>query len=313
MEISVRTAVSELNEILAIDATHFSGSYWMLAERAFHWHYPPTGAGIIHLPDGGISFEFPSVEQMKILRRILIINGCVDVLCAVLSKVEFMTDLKKNSQIDDNTWFRYVQSDIHTFHAEMRSLFDTIAVLLTELSPESHGGDSFARFRDMTSPFSRKKQTLTPEIKNLVAHCDWFDQLRNTRDAIMHDEKDAWVLWRTDDHILFKLTYGEKFKNSGLADNRCLKYFLWHDWIDFRPYAGYYIGRLIAFLNKLTMYLTTESSVPSIETSITWRPNLVQTSIRYVAEARQVLAEVNQTAKQKFDRNWDRAFSQPNW
>jgi hypothetical protein len=340
-EFSVRDAIADLESCLSPSGRNFSGDYWILGELAFFWDNPPDGAGEIHHRNGDISFDFPSEDQEQLFRKMMLINGCVEVMCGILTKMDLITglwlsplndeawfhleeqppgaqpetrhaiNLLKNG-MDDDSWFHFIKSDIHAFHVELRSVFDTIALIIADRLESRRSGklDSFRKLRDMVSNSSDKKNILPPIYSRLVSECDWFDQMRDLRDAIMHQNKDAWVRWRTDGHIVFALSHGSRLKLMNLEDNACLRHFLWQNLILFAPYAGYYFGRLIAFLNRLSCIVAYDVDL-ELSPHLPWAPTQEFSAIHKIKHALSILKANYGTASNYAD-NWTKVFGRSN-
>lgn len=287
--------------MLATDG--FVGNYWSLAHEAFDWFRLGHQKGVVHTKEG-IEWRLPNAAQWNVFRRVLVLNQSIDVMFAILAKVELITNLWQQQALRDNDWEQFVQSDIHAFHVEMRSAFDTIALLLSELMPELSNVDSFREYRDMTKYFnSKKKRIAQPAYREFVARVDWFDDLRDMRDQMMHSERDAWVRWRADGHILFGLERAQQLKPHKLDANSSLRCFLWHNLILFRPYAGYYLGRFVYLLNDLAAILRHELDV-QFTTWYRWVPMCSVVPAMYVKESLGVLTSAI-SQQSRYGEKWE--------
>lgn len=204
-------------------------------------------------------------EQEAFLKAFGLVVYDVEHVLALVRKIDWMTDLVSNDELGRDDWQAYVETDIHSFHVELRSLFDAIAETCGTIAKKKGQlpQTSFDALRnDLISKPKRIPQLLSMDVCDLIKHADWFTHLRSHRDNIVHNRRDAWVNLNKTKQVVFRMQIG-----TGDLTYSGLEAFLTEEredyqdegegmqWILFKPYAGYYIGRMLHLLDRFSEIL----------------------------------------------------------
>jgi hypothetical protein len=158
-------------------------------------------------------------------------------------------------------WF--APCDIDLFHVEVRSAFDYVAeiVRLISDSPDQVPGKSFSRFTTLSfatlknwiARDSSNESKVGKDLVEFVVSCDWFDDLKNTRDKLVH--RGGFTLaFPEKKRILFQVYHeGPTIRVPEIMYNENV--------VDFELYAGLYCGYLIACLEELATLVQARSGL----------------------------------------------------
>jgi hypothetical protein len=108
-------------------------------------------------------------------------------LLTILERSEWQKVCARTNQLDGTLWFYFAALDVEHFYVSMRSLFDHLAQVCACAAVQP--GQCPRMFHELLSWCSsepRAKTILGVELIDLVTGCTWFDDIRNTRDGIVH-------------------------------------------------------------------------------------------------------------------------------
>lgn len=222
----------------------FFGKFCALAGRAIEFIKTPG--------------ETDSVLDQRVLRRIYAIAAELDIVFSIIDKIARITEFWYDDGLNTADWQSWVQSDVHAFHVELRSLCDSIAILI-RLTCGGQSPESFTQLKSWCRKQDRAVGLLGLRLTNQIRSTEWYDILVDTRDRIIHYRVDAAVKY--DNAIMFRL-----FRDVDPTEFQ-FKYrpFMSGDWVRFGLYSGYLMGSLIAFLNEVSdeviSYLSTNANV----------------------------------------------------
>ena len=86
-------------------------------------------------------------------------------------------------------WMKYAAIDIDMFHLQIRSIFDYISKILRRIAnyPEQVPDKSFHRLREwLKKDKDKNEQKLGKDLTSYVLSCDWFEEICNIRDEVIH-------------------------------------------------------------------------------------------------------------------------------
>ncbi len=116
-------------------------------------------------------------------------------LLTLVSKLEWMRQLRDGGKLDPMIWFHYARSDVDSFFTTTRSLFDHLAVAVGLTAAKR--GVSPTSFNRLRAWIARSPDAnganLGSKTAELIASADWFDELRALRDGLVHDGDESLV------------------------------------------------------------------------------------------------------------------------
>lgn len=151
-------------------------------------------------------------------------------------------------RLDKESWMRFATINIKHFYIDYRSLFDFLAEAIGLVS-DSPGQipTSFNKLKKWINNKPNRVIKLGEDLAEVVRSCDWFEDLRDVRDSIIH--KGALILvFPTKDKILFQI-HDKNLKRKILEPKIIMNN---ENVADFELYAGLYIGYLIAYLEEVS-------------------------------------------------------------
>ena len=167
-------------------------------------------------------------------------------LITLIYKVAWLADRRAAGELDDITWMYFCGSDILTFHTVMRSLFDEVSAMTARLGTQKNvvPDKDFHRLRE----WAKKKKVKSEEVlgkvlTESVLSCDWFNDLREIRDDLIHRSART-IVFLEPNRVLFQIHTGKSQRifippvmfNASVAD--------------FTTYAALLMARLAAFLDR---------------------------------------------------------------
>lgn len=184
----------------------------------------------------------------------------------IIKKIEWMTTMCRSESLSSDDWEAYVQADVHAFHVECRSLFDAVAAAVCSVASKKKQIPE--TFYDLQKACrinrARLDSLIGADLAQLLVSTEWFISLRDRRDFIVHNRRDALVrLDRQTDKILFRTMFASQLDDYTGPPEFAFE----EDWILFQPYAGYYLGRLLYFLDVFTEIVTKRLSVEYVATT----------------------------------------------
>jgi len=148
---------------------------------------------------------------------------------------------------DSAAYFLFMSCDVHLFLVEARSLLDYLAQLiaLAAHQPGQIKVTSFNALRNWVAEHpARLDRVLGLDLAGLVRGCTWFDEVKASRDAVVHRGGEALCMWSGTDEISFDLLMVPQ-------PARVLRH-IWKSrtgpFGDFRVYAALCFGRLVALV-----------------------------------------------------------------
>ena len=165
-----------------------------------------------------------------------------------------------NNQIRTSlSWNAYIACDIDYFIIKLRSIFDYIAKALAFVSGDaqipSKSYNKLKNWIDNADNSERHVQIIGEDIAELISSCEWFDDIKNARDLIIHHGKHSIVFPQTTD-IYFQL---DKVRSDAVIINDVM---FDNDYASFKLYAGVYMGYLKAFLEEFSKLIFERLEIP---------------------------------------------------
>lgn len=199
-------------------------------------------------------------QQTEFCERMFILANDFDSLLTSIHKIDWLTKQWLEERLPENDWAAYVQGDIHLFHAEMRSIFDSVArgvlIIAGNKSGQLNCDASQYSFNDLLE-FCKKQEKrsaaiIGEELTAVIKNLNWFQDARFMRDSFVHFEKDIALGYASrSNSIAFRTVFGTTQRDIYRGPAQ----FTWPDgWIVLRPYMGYYLGRLWCFLNTVSKF-----------------------------------------------------------
>jgi len=170
----------------------------------------------------------------------------------LFQRLEWQKELWDSGDLEEGLWMNYASADIHLYHFEMRSIFDYLAVLLVKLAKHpkqvrGHTRPSFTKIKNWLlkeDNIDRKTENLGLDFAKLVMACDWFDDIRDVRDLLIHHGGGS-IVFPEKGRILFQI-YGESWKPKifikEVMDNENV--------VDFELYGSLYFSYLLDYLDR---------------------------------------------------------------
>jgi hypothetical protein len=200
----------------------------------------------LRFADGSVSQQLAS--NLRFVRQDLWNVG------AIILRLDWYKTLWNQEGFGD-LWRWFAPCDIDLFHIEVRSAFDYVAkiVRLVSDSPGQVPDKSFRRLKNWVAKGNNASR-VGKDLAEFVLCCDWFDDLRDTRDTLVH--RGGFTLaFPEKKRILFQVYrgMGPKIRTSEVMYNENV--------VDFELYAGLYCGYLIAYLEELALQVQARSDL----------------------------------------------------
>lgn len=189
----------------------------------------------------------------KFCERMFILGNDFDAITTIMHKIAWLTSQWQEQQFSQDHWHAYVKTDFHAFHAEIRSMFDSIAKTISDSTTKSNQlKDTYSKLRTQCrSDPGRVQNLIGKDLTDFISAGDWFEESRSLRDSIIHYEKDVQISYApssTGIKAAFRTVVGTK----PVCCYRGPEAFkLQDDWILLQPYLGYYFGRFWFLLNQI--------------------------------------------------------------
>lgn len=121
--------------------------------------------------------------------------------CAM--KLQWMRDRREEGELDQILWMYFASSDVLAFLASSRSLFDDLARAFRTAAPRPAGIPRFS-FNKLRSWALKNNEDgsaqLGATVHQLVVGCDWFDEIRLRRGALVHGDAQT-IVFPTGDGV----------------------------------------------------------------------------------------------------------------
>ena len=132
----------------------------------------------------------------RLLRELSAIQNRLTDLRTCALKLDWMRDLRDQAVLDPMSWMLFASSDVTSFLANLRALFDHLARALRAAAPEP-GGIPHQSFNDLRKWVARSDINQARQLgvwaRDLVREADWFDEVRMLRDELLHYDAKAIV------------------------------------------------------------------------------------------------------------------------
>lgn len=126
--------------------------------------------------------------------------------------------MREQAEIDPRleTFWRYSSAlDIEYFHVEVRSIMDYVAFIIRKIS-DAPGkvvcksvdkyACSFEKLFNWMEKDERNRHKLGADMASLILSAEWFKDIREVRDAIIHGGGESIVYLKPKDGIFFQLS-----------------------------------------------------------------------------------------------------------
>jgi len=128
---------------------------------------------------------------------------------SIMQKMAWLHGLNRTGDLDDGKWMYFAASDIVAFHVLLRSLLDEVGAVIANVAlKRGETPESFAAIRMRLVPGSpkekRTRKHLGDQLASAIRSCDWFEDLRDVRDDIVHRGAQTLVFFGSD-RILFQV------------------------------------------------------------------------------------------------------------
>lgn len=208
--------------------------------------------------------------------------SCADVvftelqlLFGICEKVDFFVDLKNKGQLEKIQFQLFVQSEINNFHFQLRSLYDSVAKLLSPICLKpGQIPDSFHSLQTWDQKSLETKLGL--ELSKLVRNCYWFEHFRDTRDSIAHYGRNVRIV-----HFLIANQIGfntRLAKGTKTVIETFPQFMTPGSWILFNPYSGFHLGMILQLLDDISWVATERLGIdipPDIRVTLKGHENVV--------------------------------------
>lgn len=175
-------------------------------------------------------------------------------LLTIALRVNWQKKLWAGGDLDDILWMKFVEADVHLFHVEFRSLFDYLTPIICHVADrpgqvkieELSSSASFEKLRNKTMKPKGYANRLGGDLTSIVASCDWFMDLREARNALVHQGGTTTTFIDGKDRVLFQV-HDRNFRDKILVEEVVYRDSL----VDFERYAGLYLGYLLDLLDEV--------------------------------------------------------------
>lgn len=207
-------------------------------------------SGFFDNVSGDVHSNAIATRDPKLLRLYMCLTSIlmdlwnIETICLRLA---WQKNLWSQDQLDNDLWLQFGGCDISLFHIELRSIFDYLAKVINIISdsPEQVPGKSFNKLRNWVSKSESNVAILGADLAQLVASCEWFDDIREARDSMLHRGAHTLV-FLTKDRITFQIITG--IDTLSLPDEVMYD----KNVADFELYAGLHIAYLLSSLEDIS-------------------------------------------------------------
>lgn len=165
-------------------------------------------------------------------------------LLTIALRLDWQKGLLAKGELNDILGSQFAACDIDLFHIQYRSLFDHLAKFIGLLSGKPRSmPDSFDRIKNRVDVL-HAAGTLDDKLAEVIKSCDWFSDMRNTRNSIVHRDGQTMV-FPEEGRILFQVHEG--FRNTVNLPETMFN----ENIVDFELYAGLLVGYLLGYLEEV--------------------------------------------------------------
>ena len=169
-------------------------------------------------------------------------------LLTILLKLSWL-NARREDGLDDTSWMFFAASDIVAFHVFLRCLFDEVAGMVREMATKP--GVVPESFHDIQRWLGKRvanRGVLGEELADAITSCDWFEDVRELRDDLLHRGART-IVFPERGRILFQVHVGTNRRvlvppamfNENIAD--------------FAPYSALVMAKLGLFLDQVARVL----------------------------------------------------------
>ncbi len=190
-------------------------------------------------------------EVIRVLRTLACLKIDVQRLCVIIQHERWLTkELRMRGILFADDWQQFVKNDIHNFYTEIRSILDHVAMVLA-LRNRDAMPVSFEKLRERLQ-ITEIRSMLENDLITLIEGCDWFSEIRDIRNQIIHHGFDSKVALEEDTNsTYFKLERPLSPRTIRLP----MRFERIDGYVNFEHYSGYYCGLLLTFLNGIAKSL----------------------------------------------------------
>lgn len=200
-------------------------------------------------------------EAPKIVSFLRFINNNYYDIITITNRLAWQKDLWINKKIDMGTWMNFAKLDVELFFMKVRSIFDYVAMVLCRVSdnkkvPKGDKRTSFNKLRNwLINPNtgSDNAKIWDQELADLVISANWFDEMKNIRDALSH--QGGYVLVFPDQKKILAQIYMSHKNQINIPEIMFNE-----NVVDFELFAGLHFGYLTAFLENFAIIV--ENKLP---------------------------------------------------
>lgn len=223
-------------------------------------------------------------------QRMFIIANDFDNIVTIIHKIHWLSIQWLSGKLPLEHWQAYVSTDIHSFHTELRSIFDSIAIAISNSAVKVNQVPK--SFTDLLSYCKKNSQQakalLGQDLCSLILDTDWFLQNKAFRDQIVHFERDVEIgfcKYGNFCQLFFRTTIGDRPNHIYKGPK---KFELGKDgWILYDQYVGYYFGRLWHLLNEVCRIIGANLNLP--KSGFNWLHPRLNTALDCITESIKVL------------------------
>jgi hypothetical protein len=114
-------------------------------------------------------------------------------LLTIVLKLDWMRSRRDAKELDPMVWMLFAANDVNSFLMNVRSLFDHLAKVIRIVS----GRQTPQSFNDLRNWVAKDthdpSRVLDERLIRLISDCDWFEDLRDLRDDILHRAAETTV------------------------------------------------------------------------------------------------------------------------
>lgn len=175
-------------------------------------------------------------------------------------RLDWQKSLIANGEIDDLLGSTFVACDINLFHVQFRSLFDYLARVISLISdnPGQVPSNSFEELYNWVRRSESNSRRIGEDLAQIVASCDWFKDLREIRNSIVHWGGETFV-FPENNRILFQVYNGFRHNQIHVPEIMFNE-----NIVDFELYGGLLIGYLIAYLENISLVVRRKIDVKQL-------------------------------------------------
>jgi hypothetical protein len=197
-----------------------------------------------------------SPETQRLLNALNALSTRWNSALTASAEIDWLQAVRDDEHFSPLVRVEFLANDIVGFLGDVRAGFDCIRDVFKGVCPEIKGG-SFSGLRKqvLDDPLSAEDK-FGEEIAILIGRCDWFEPLRDLRDALIHQRSKLIVIpdvERTEFNLLDN-------QNELISDQALMS----HDGsVDFRFFAAAVLSRLYCLMEDTAEIVTKRRHVPA--------------------------------------------------